>query len=179
MLKSPKMSNFWTFFENRLWAPHMLSWIRLKWYYKLATFCWGALWQKFLSKFLPPAPWDTQFSFVAPIFFIFWYNHQFSATKTTFVVFKQHDPQSVADWSGVAGDPLLAPGALQTEKHIVFLGFAVENGSPSTIWGVECCRDFYFLNQQQKLPNFCKKHFFLSPLTKKLSSSRIFYKNCQ
>ena len=56
MLKSPKMSNFWTFFENGLWAPHMLPWIRLKWYYKLATYWWGALWQKFLSKFLPPAP---------------------------------------------------------------------------------------------------------------------------
>ena len=54
MLKSPKMSNFWTFFENGLWAPHMLPWQRLKWYYKLATYWWGALWQKFMSKFLPP-----------------------------------------------------------------------------------------------------------------------------
>ena len=57
------------------------------------------------------------------------------------------------------GDPLIAPGTLQTEKNYVFGGSAVENGSPSTIWGVKCCRNFYFLKQQQKLPTFCKKIF--------------------
>ena len=88
--------------------------------------------------------------------------------------FKQHDPQSVADLSGVAGDPLVAPETLQTEKNYVFGGSAVENGSPSTIWGVGCCRNFYFLKQQQKLRTFCKRNFFLSLLPKKLSSSRIF-----
>ena len=96
------------------------------------------------------------------------------ATKTTFVVFKQHDPHSVADLSGVAGDPLIAPESLQTEKNSVFGSSAVENGSPSAIWGGQCCRNFYFLKQQQKLPTFCKKKFFLSCLTKKLSSSPIF-----
>ena len=97
-----------------------------------------------------------------------------SATKTTFVVFKQHDPQSVADLSGVAGDPLTAPHGPETEKNSVFGGSPVENGSPSTIWGVKCCRNFYFLKQQQKLSTFCKKNFFLSWLSKKLSSYPIF-----
>ena len=86
-----------------------------------------------------------------------------SATKTTFVDFKQHDPQSVADLSGVAGDPLIAPESLQTEKNYVFGGSAVENGSPSTIWGVKCCRNFYFLKQQQKVStsNYYKKKTFV------------------
>ena len=47
-------SRFWTESENWFWAPHMLPWIRLKWYYKLATYWLRYLWQKFLSKFLPP-----------------------------------------------------------------------------------------------------------------------------
>ena len=72
ILKNPKMSNFSTIFENRLWAPHMFPWQRLKWYYQLATYSRGASSQKFLSKFLPPALWDTQLLFVAPIFFTFW-----------------------------------------------------------------------------------------------------------
>ena len=101
------------------------------------------------------------------------------ATKTTFVVFKQHDPQSVADLSGVAGDPLIAPETLQTQKNYVFGGSAVENGSPSTIWGVKCCRNFYFLKQQQKLPTFCKKNFFLSLTHKKLQSSTKKFTNPQ
>ena len=33
------------------------------------------------------------------------------------------------------------------------------------------CRNFYFLNQQQKVPNFCEKNVFLSCLTKKLWAS--------
>ena len=80
--------------------------------------------------------------------------------KTTFVVFKQHDPQSVADLSGVAGEPLLAPGTPQTEKNYVFWGSAVENGSPSTIWGVKCCRKFFFLSSNKKCPLFVKEMFF-------------------
>ena len=43
------------------------------------------------------------------------------ATKTTNVVFKQHDPQSVADLSGVAGDPLIAQRAFKLKKT-TFLG---------------------------------------------------------
>ena len=65
-------SRFLTIFENWVWASHMLPWIRLKWYYKLATYWWRPPSQKFLSKFLPSALWDTQFSFVPPIFFTFW-----------------------------------------------------------------------------------------------------------
>ena len=41
--------------------------------------------------------------FFMSIFFRYWQNQQFSATKTTSGVFKQHDPQSFADLSGVAG----------------------------------------------------------------------------
>ena len=93
------------------------------------------------------------------------------ATKTTFVDFKQHEPQSVADLSGVAGDPLIAPQRLKTQKNSVFGGFVAENGFPSTIWGVGCFRNFYFLNQQQKLPTFCKKIFFLFLSHKKLRTS--------
>ena len=96
------------------------------------------------------------------------------SSKTTFVVFKQHDPQSVADLSGVAGDPLIAPGTLQTEKNYVLGGSAVENGSPSTIWGVKCCWNSYFLDQKQNVHISCKRNFFLSSLLKKLSSSSIF-----
>jgi len=72
------------------------------------------------------------------------------ATKTTFDVFKQHDPQSVADLIYVAGGPLWGKWRLLTQKNYDFGGSAVENGSLSTIWGVECCRNFYFLKQQQK-----------------------------
>ena len=93
------------------------------------------------------------------------------ATKTTFVVFKQHDPQSVAELSGVARDPLTAPKSTQTQKNDVLRGFSVENSSPSTIWGVWCCQNFYFLKQQQKLLLFCKKFFFLSLTHKKLQST--------
>ena len=38
------------------------------------------------------------------------------ATKTTFVVFKRHEPQSVAELSYVAGDPLIDPKSTQTQK---------------------------------------------------------------
>ena len=51
----------------------------------------------------------SQFSFAAPIYLRFLQNENFLATETTIVVFKQHDPQSVADLSDVAGDPLIAP----------------------------------------------------------------------
>ena len=93
------------------------------------------------------------------------------ATKTTFVVFKQHDPQSVADLSGVAGNPLMDPKSTQTQKNDVLGRFSAENSSPSMIWGVVCCRNFYFLKQQQKLPTFCEKSSFLSLTPKKLQSS--------
>ena len=43
--------------------------------------------------------------------------HLLSATKTNFVVFKQNDPQSVADLINVAGDPLIALESLQTKKN--------------------------------------------------------------
>ena len=89
--------------------------------------------------------------------------------------FKQHDPQSVADLSGVAGDPLIVSGTVQTEKNYVFGGSAVENGSPSTIWGVKCCQNFYLFKQQQKMPTFCKRNIFLSLLLKKLSATDNFY----
>ena len=97
--------------------------------------------------------------------------NNFWQQKTTFVVFKQHDPQSVADLSGVAGDPLIAPKSTQTQKNDVLGRFSAENSSPSTIWGVWYCPNFYFLKQQQKLPTFCKKSFFLSLTPKKLQSS--------
>jgi len=90
------------------------------------------------------------------------------ATKTTFVVFKQHDPQSVADLSGVAGDPLIAPQRPKTQKNDGFGEFVAENGSPSTIWGVKNSGNTYFLNQQQKVSIFCKRNFFLPLPSKKL-----------
>ena len=40
--------------------------------------------------------------------------------------------------------------------------------------GVKCCRNFYFLEQQQNMPTFCKRNFFLSWLPKKLSTRPIF-----
>ena len=57
------------------------------------------------------------------------------ATKTTSVVFKQHDPQSVADLSDVAGALPWKKWRLQTRKMIDFWGSSVQKGSPSTIWG--------------------------------------------
>ena len=38
---------------------------------KIGNILVGVPWQKFLPKFLLPAAWDTQFSFVAPIVFTF------------------------------------------------------------------------------------------------------------
>ena len=67
--------------------------------------------------------------------------------------------KNVAINKHLAEDPLIAPGILQTHKNCVFEGSAVENGSLSTIWEAKCCRDFYFLKQQQKVPNFCKNIF--------------------
>jgi len=121
-------------------------------------------WQQMLPS---PCP-ISQFSFVAPSFFRFCSNQQFLATKTTIVVFKQHDLQSVADFSGVAGDPLIAPQHPQTQKNTVFWEFSVENSSPSTIWGVEISGNTYFLNLQNIFYIFCRKNFFLSLLLKKL-----------
>jgi hypothetical protein len=52
------------------------------------------------------------------------------------------------------------PEELQTGTNYVFGGFAAENGSPSTTWGVKCCQNVHFLKQQQKMPTFCKTIFF-------------------
>ena len=49
------------------------------------------------------------------------------ATKTTSVVFKQHDPQSVADLSGVAGGPPWQKCEPQTQKMIDFGETSCEN----------------------------------------------------
>ena len=95
-----------------------------------------------------PAPGKIQFSFVVLIFFRYSQNRQFSATKTTIVVFRQHDPQSVAMLFFVAATPLMAPQQLQTQKNDVSGGISVENSSPSTIWGVEISGNPYFLDLQ-------------------------------
>ena len=74
------------------------------------------------------------------------------------------------DW----GPPHGSSRLLKWKTNFVFEGSFVEISSPSTIWGVECCRNFYFLKQQQKVPNFCEKNVFLSSLNKKLSARPIF-----
>ena len=68
------------------------------------------------------------------------------------------------------GTPSMPQKALKLKKNDVLGGFLVENSSPSTIWGVGCCQNFYFLKQQQKLLTFCKI-VFLSLTHKKLRSS--------
>ena len=49
------------------------------------------------------------------------------ATKTTSVVFKQHDPQIVADLRDVAGGPPWVKCKHQTQKMIDFGGTSCEN----------------------------------------------------
>ena len=72
-------------------------------------------------------------------------------TKTTSVVFKQHDPQSAADLSGVAGAPLLGICATFLRKNSDFWRLPVEKGSPSTIWGVsKFVADFRFWKYSNK-----------------------------
>ena len=105
---------------------------------------------------------------MVPIFFRFCSNQQFLATKTTIVVFKQHDPQNVTDLSGVAGDPIIAPQHPQTQKNYDFWEFSVENSSPSTILGVEISGNTYFLDLQNIFSIFCRSNFFLSLKLKKL-----------
>ena len=59
------------------------------------------------------------------------------------------------------GDPLGAPGGLQTEKNSVFGGSSVENGSPSTIGGVENSGNTYMFRQQLKKMFGEKNHVFI------------------
>ena len=57
------------------------------------------------------------------------------ATKTTTVVFKQYDTQSVADLSGVAAALIFEVYGTLFQKNYDFWSTPVVKGSPSTIWG--------------------------------------------
>ncbi len=72
------------------------------------------------------------------------------ATKTTFVVFKQHEPQSVVDLIGVAGDPLVAPETLKTQKDY-FLGAFQLKMAPHRRFGESIVAEiFIFLTHKRR-----------------------------
>ena len=87
------------------------------------------------------------------------------ATKTTFVVFKQQEPQSVADLSGVVGDPLIAPKSTQTQKKTTFWGdFRLKTAPHRRFGGSGVAEIFIFLSNNKNCPLFVKKVlFYLSP----------------
>ena len=86
------------------------------------------------------------------------------ATKTTSVVFKQHDPQSVADLSGVAAALILGVYSTISRKNYDFWSSPVIKESPSTIWGVNICCRFWILKiwHQKKflITQVCVYHFY-------------------
>jgi hypothetical protein len=86
------------------------------------------------------------------------------ATKTTSVGFKQHDPQSIAELSGVAAALIFEENGTLFRKNYDFWSFPVVKGSPSTIWGVKICCRFLILkiwHQKQFLIfQVCVYHFY-------------------
>ena len=82
------------------------------------------------------------------------------ATKTTFVDFKQHDPQSVADLSGVAGDPLIAPQQLETEKFTFLEALQLKMAPHRRFGGSNVAEIFIFLSSNKNCLLFVEETFF-------------------
>ena len=99
-------------------------------------------------------------SFVVPIFFRFCSNQQFLTTKTTIVVFKQHDLQNVTEAKGVAGGPLWRKSHLFSWKNSDFWGFPVVKGSPSSAGEQKFLRKDFFLRKQAKKSSTKKSHLY-------------------
>ena len=93
-------------------------------------------------------------------------NQQLLATKTTSVVFKQHDPQSVADLSGVAVALILGYTALFREKTTIFGAPWLKKGPHRRFGGSSVAEIFIFLISNKNYPLFVKIFFSISSLEK-------------
>ena len=73
------------------------------------------------------------------------------ATKPTSVVFKQHEPQSVADLSGVAGALLLGVYGTISWKTLIFGAPQLKKGPHRRFGGLKFVADFIFWKYGQKI----------------------------